>query len=238
MPSGSQARNTLSDIADLEIDLVIFDCDGVLIDSEIISAQVLLNALKELGTPVDFAYFKANFLGRSFAKVASSLRTDFSLELPDTFEADYRRRLLAEFDHRLQPVPGIIEILDNLGTSGCVATSSSPERAGRSLEITALAHYFGAAVFTASQVTNGKPAPDLFLHAARTLGVAPERCLVIEDSRPGLIAARAAKMHVLHFVGGSHLSGDDAPASGIEPAVPFFETWESFFDIAPQLRKR
>ncbi len=238
MPSSAKALSSTLTADMNDIDLVIFDCDGVLIDSEIISARVLMNALEDLGASVDFPYFKANFLGRSFAKVADSLRKDFRLELPATFEADYRSVLLREFETQLKPVDGIEPVLDQLGVAKCVATSSSPERAGRSLNVSGLAARFGDDVFTASQVKNGKPAPDLFLHAAGCMKVAPSRCLVIEDSHPGLLAARAAGMHVLHFIGGSHLSSEDAPAKGISPPVPFFETWSSFFDIAPQLMKR
>ncbi|WP_417669192.1 HAD family hydrolase [Roseibium sp.] len=238
MPPETQTSNLSNPRVPDDIDLIIFDCDGVLIDSEIVSARVLIKALDRLGVSVDFGYFKANFLGRSFAKVAASIRTDFCVELPETFEADYRSTLLQQFDRQLQPVSGIQSVLDRLSVKSCVATSSSPERATRSLRVAGLTSYFGEAVFTASEVRNGKPAPDLFLHAAGTMNCAPDRCLVIEDSRPGLQAARAAGMEVLHFIGGSHLSIDDTPAAGIEPPVPFFETWASFFDIAPQLTKR
>lgn len=220
------------------VELVIFDCDGVLIDSEIISARVLMQALKDEGVEIDFAYFKANFLGRSFPKVAASVRSDFQVKLPDSFEADYRKNLLQAFDVELKPVPGIFPVLDKLACAACVATSSSPPRAAHSLKLTGLSEYFGDAVFTASLVANGKPAPDLFLHAARVCGVRPEACLVIEDSLPGLAAARAANMNVAHFLGGSHLDLSDAGKALVTPPVPFFETWDEFFDMAPQLRKR
>ncbi|MBD8890815.1 HAD family hydrolase [Roseibium litorale] len=218
--------------------LVIFDCDGVLIDSEIISARVLMQALKDEGVDVNFAYFKANFLGRSFPKVAASVRSDFQVQLHESFEADYRRNLLEAFDRELKPVPGIFDVLGNLGCAACVATSSSPPRAAHSLALTGLADYFPDAVFTASLVQNGKPAPDLFLHAAKAFDVAPEACLVIEDSYPGLVAAKAAGMQVAHFVGGSHLDASDAAKAPVTPPVPFFKTWDVFFDMAPHLRKR
>lgn len=217
------------------IDLVIFDCDGVLIDSEIISARVLMAALEEAGVVVDFPYFKAHFLGRSFPRVAESIRQDFRVRLPESFESDYRARLLAAFECELKPVAGIVGVLESLAVRACVATSSSPQRAGRSLQLSGLDRFFGGDVFTASQVANGKPAPDLFLHAAAQCGVAPARCLVIEDSVPGLEAARAAGMEVWHFIGGSHLDRSDAALS---PPLPFFDNWDAFFDMAPKLGKR
>lgn len=230
------SRDTAAPVFDGPIELVIFDCDGVLIDSEIISARVLMQALREQGVDVDFPYFKANFLGRSFPKVAASVRSDFQVKLPDSFEADYRKNLLAAFDQELRPVPGIFDVLDKLNCRACVATSSSPPRAAHSLKLTGLDRYFPEAVFTASLVENGKPAPDLFLHAAKVCGVEPEACLVIEDSIPGLIAAKAANMKVAHFVGGSHLDTSDAAKAPVTPPVPFFETWDIFFDMAPHLK--
>lgn len=211
------------------VDLVIFDCDGVLIDSEIISARVLLGELAARGASVDYAYFKAHFLGRSFPKVVEAVRRDFGLRLEPDFEEDYRGKLLATFDRELKPVEGIVEVLTRLAPRSCVATSSTPRRAAHSLKVTGLASYFGDRVFTASEVANGKPAPDLFLHAATRCGVSPEACLVIEDSLPGLTAARAAQMQVLHFVGASHLGPEDARTQGLTPPVPFFDTWARFF---------
>jgi HAD superfamily hydrolase (TIGR01509 family) len=219
------------------IELVIFDCDGVLIDSEIISARVLMAALRDLQVPVDWHYFKTHFLGRSFPKVAASIRRDFEIELPSDFETGYRATLLAAFEHELKPVEGIEEVLAELGVACCVATSSSPERAARSLAITGLNRFFGGAVFTASEVANGKPAPDLFLHAASSSGVVPEACLVIEDSVPGLHAAQSAGMRVWHFVGGSHLDAKDAEAAELPRRVPFFDTWAAFFAMAPNLKR-
>ena len=238
MPDFSPITDAAAPVDTGDIDLVIFDCDGVLIDSEIISARTLMAALEEFGVETDFPYFKANFLGRSFPKVAANIRTTFNVNLPETFEADYRRKLLAAFETDLKPVPGIFDILDNLGVRACVATSSSPERASRSLHLTGLDRYFGDAVFTASMVEHGKPAPDLFLHAATTCDARPEACLVIEDSGPGIEAARAAGMTVWHFVGGSHLDHTDILGQSLTPPVPFFDTWPSFFDMAPELKKR
>ncbi len=218
------------------IDLVIFDCDGVLIDSELISAKILIHELENLGAAVDFGYFRENFLGRSFPKVAQVIRETFDIELPDGFEALYRQKLLEEFEVSLKPTNGIDDVLANLGVASCVATSSSPARVERSLGLTGMAGHFGKNVFTASMVTNGKPAPDLFLFVAETMGFAPKNCLVIEDSQPGIEAALAANMSVWKYAGGSHLRGGVAMNSDDSRDLVSFDNWANFFEMAPQLR--
>jgi HAD superfamily hydrolase (TIGR01509 family) len=215
----------------LATELVIFDCDGVLVDSETISARVLLSRLAACGVNVDFEHFRTHFLGRSFPKVAAEVREKHRVALPEDFEASYRSDLLAAFDRELKPMPDILAVVDRLSVSYCVATSSSPPRARRSLEITGLLDRFEGRIFTASEVTNGKPAPDLFLHAARTMGADPVRCLVIEDSLPGLHAGLAAGMQVWQFTGGSHLRGEDA---GL-PGVRLLNRWSAFPEMMPQL---
>ncbi len=189
------------------IDLVIFDCDGVLIDSEGLSAEVLMGALADLGVAVDFDYFCVNFLGRSFPTVARDIQTTFDLILPDDFEQRYRRDLFARFTEELAPTRGVEEILKGLTVPYCIATSSSPARVSNSLNITNLARRFGDHVFTASEVQRGKPAPDLFLYTAARMGFDPANCLVIEDSLPGIEAALAANMQILRYTGGAHLGG-------------------------------
>ena len=191
----------------MPIEAVIFDCDGVLIDSEVLSARTLISALSAQGIAVDFDYFCVNFLGRSFPTVAEDIRRTFDIALPEGFEAAYRADLLTAFETELARTPGIGAVLEAMTLPYCVATSSSPERAMRSLSVTGLDRYFGPRIYTASQVARGKPAPDLFLHAATQMGADPRRCLVIEDSLPGLQAGRAAGMHVLRYTGGAHLRG-------------------------------
>ena len=222
----------------MEIDLVIFDCDGVLIDSEIISAQMLVTELARLGVQIDLDYVGKHFLGRSYPTVMQQIRREFGLDLPPRFEDDYRQRLMAAFEADLRIMPHVRDVLDRLALPYCVATSSSPMRAKRSLEIVGLGQLSGAALFTSTMVAQGKPAPDLFLHAAAAFGAAPGRCLVIEDSLNGVRAARAAGMPVWRFTGGSHLAGRvlDEP----EDATPTgrFASFAAFFDIDPALRRR
>lgn len=219
------------------IRMVIFDCDGVLIDSEIISARILIDLLADLGIDVDLDYVQRNFLGRSFPKVAEDIRTSLNYRLSEDFEAVYRKNLLAAFETELHTVTGIEAVLAELSVDHCVATSSSPPRARRSLELAGLAQCFGDRLFTASQVANGKPAPDLFLHAAARMNVDPRNVLVIEDSIPGLAAARAAEMQVWRFAGASHLSGRSDPLPDALADIPVFDKWSQFYDMAPELRK-
>ena len=218
-------------------DLVIFDCDGVIIDSEMISARILIGQLARAGIDIDFAHVREHYFGRSFPKVSADIRKTFGVDLPGEFELEYRAALLEAFETELQPMPGVGDVMAELGVQSCVATSSSPPRAKRSLELSGLERWFGERVFTASQVANGKPAPDLFLFAARMLGADPARCLVIEDSLPGVDAALAAGMTVWRFTGGSHMQfvpGSDLHACG---PLTVFDNWADFFEMAPDLRK-
>lgn len=216
-------------------DLVIFDCDGVLIDSEIISAQMLIDALALRGVHIDLPYVAQHFLGRSYPIVMETIRRDFHLDLPPAFEDEYRTRLLAAFAADLQIMPHVAQVLAALKVPFCVATSSSPLRAATSLRLVGLEELVGPRLFTASMVARGKPAPDLFLHAAAKMGAAPARCLVIEDSLTGIRAGKAAGMTVWRFTGGAHLGGKGG--SEPEDARPdaWFASFAEFGQIAPNL---
>lgn len=218
-------------------DLIIFDCDGVLIDSEIISARMLVKELARLGVRIDLDYVARHFLGRSYPTVMQQIRKEFGLDLPSAFEMQYRTRLLQAFEAGLQVMPGAVEVLDRLSVPWCVATSSSRPRAERSLQIAGLAGRVGARLFTASQVAQGKPAPDLFLLAAQAMGVAPARCLVIEDSLNGIRAGLAAGMTVWRFTGGSHLAGRDLTAPEGSRPHRTFATFGEIFQIDPGLKQ-
>ncbi|MEH6834869.1 MULTISPECIES: HAD family hydrolase [Falsihalocynthiibacter] len=216
------------------IDLVIFDCDGVLIDSEALSANVLTAVLKEEGIVIDLPYFRRHFLGRSFSTVVKAIDAGFGVVVPQDFEARYTSRLLAGFELNLKTTEGVLEILAALKVPFCVATSSSPKRVARSLEVVGLSGHFDGVVFTASEVKNGKPAPDLFLHAANKMGVDPARCLVIEDSLPGVAAGLAAQMDVVRFLGGAHFAGR-LPA--VVENVDVFDKWSKLVELRPSLLK-
>lgn len=218
-----------------EFDLVIFDCDGVLIDSEIISARMLVTELARLGLTIDLAYVERHFLGRSYPVVMETIRREFGLDLPPDFEVQYREALLAAFQQELTIVPHVREVLETIGVPFCVATSSSPRRVEMSLNLVGLTGLVGDRVFTSTLVARGKPAPDLFLYAADRMGARPDRTLVIEDSLTGLRAGLAAGMTVWRFVGGSHL-GPQTPEEP-EDARPHrrLVSFADFFQIAPSL---
>lgn len=217
-------------------DLVIFDCDGVLIDSEIISATMLIEELAKLDVHIDLAYVARHFLGRSYPTVMETIRREFNLVLLPEFETTYRARLLEKFETDLQIMPHVAEVIDQIRLPYCVATSSSPARAARSLGMVGLSHLVGPQLFTASMVLHGKPAPDLFLHAAAEMGVAAGRCLVIEDSLTGIRAAKAAGMTVWRFTGGSHLAGRDLDEPADARPDARFASFAEFFHLAPDLK--
>lgn len=198
-------------------DLVIFDCDGVLVDSEMLSAGVLMGMMAEEGFPITETEFRADFLGRSFANAASRVFVRYGHPLPDDFQLRYRERLLIRMRAALQPMAGVAEVLRAMSVPYCLATSSSPQRLAVSLEVTGLAPFFSGRCFTASEVAHGKPAPDLPLLAASRMKADADRCLVIEDSEMGIRAAHAANMACWQFAGGAHCrAGYDLP----EDVVP------------------
>ena len=192
-------------------DLVIFDCDGVLVDSEVLSCQCLSEVLGERGIALTEDEAVELFLGRSAAALLNYYRDDRRF-VAETFLPELKSRVLQRFSERLQPIPGIAAVVSQLELPSCVASSSDLERVSRSLALTGLASLFGDRVYTAQMVAHGKPAPDLFLHAAAQMHAAPERTLVIEDSVSGVTAAKAAGMVVWGFVGGSHYRSRDGRA--------------------------
>lgn len=196
------------------IKLVIFDCDGVLVDSEPLAMRVLLELIAEQGIdiPNDIAF--RSYLGRSLASISESLSQSHGAHLSDAALGIMRERLYALYRRELKPTGWIREVVAELDLPFCVASSSQVERIRLSLELTGQLPRFDGRIYSASMVANGKPAPDLFLHAAREMGIAPENCLVIEDSPAGLLAARAAGMRVFAYVGGSHIG-----PSGLRPEI-------------------
>jgi HAD superfamily hydrolase (TIGR01509 family) len=186
--------------------LVIFDCDGVLIDSEVISNRMTVTALNAIGYPISEDAASRSFTGRSYASVRKDIESDWGQALPATFEADVQERVLDEMAISLEAVSGISDALARLHLARCVASSSSIEWITSGLRKTGLFDYLEPHFFSASMVENGKPAPDVFLHAAERMGVSPENALVIEDSVPGVQAGVAAGMTVIGFTGGSHIT--------------------------------
>jgi HAD superfamily hydrolase (TIGR01509 family) len=184
--------------------LVIFDCDGVLVDSEPLALAVLTDTLARAGATLTAAEAQARFLGRSLASVAAEARDALGVELTEDDLSRMRERLYALFRAELRPIAGVAAAVDALPCPFCVASSSQPERIRLSLEATGLLDRFEGRIFSATMVARGKPAPDLFLLAAERMGAEPAACVVVEDSPAGVRAAQAAGMTALGFAGGGH----------------------------------
>lgn len=185
-------------------DLIIFDCDGVLVDSEPMSVELLVEFIGKAGVTIDTQDAYRAFLGKPISTVAQSMLETFGTVIPPIDEAEFQKCILEQFRDRLKPIPGIAKALTQLQGPKCVASSSSLERVELSLKVTGLSALLPGHKFGAGTVQNGKPSPDLFLHAAVQHATPPERCIVIEDSPAGLQAAKAAGMHSIAFVGGAH----------------------------------
>ena len=216
------------------IQLVIFDCDGVLIDSEILCKRVLISMLSELSVKIDGNYFDTYFLGKSYESAKEQVSDDFGVILPDAFRDNYWEALQVVFAKALMPTKGLEDILQRLAVRKCIATSSHPERVAFSLTTTGLDTLFNSDVTTSSEVARGKPAPDIFLLAAKKMGVAPEHCLVIEDSDAGIIGAINAGMSVVKYTGASHLQKNQP--SGFEN-VPMIDNWCELPNLYPSIFK-
>ncbi len=213
------------------IELIIFDCDGVLVDSETISKSVLLALLEKLGVKVSEDYFHKNFLGYNFEHVTAKVLADFSVVLTSEFRENFRCELIKAFASQLKPTLQLPWLLPQLNVKTCVATSGSPEKVKNSLHYTELEDFFAGNVFTSSQVKNGKPAPDLFLYSAKQMGVSPENCLVIEDSNAGISAALAADMNVIRYIGGSHMKN----TTNFLHDVTTIKHWKQLLELFPSL---
>ena len=190
-------------------DLVIFDCDGVLIDSELLSIRAGRECLAECGIELSAEEILDRYTGISWASMIADLETRYG-PLPADLDERYRRFYWPRLERELQPIPGVGAVLDSLICRTCVASSGRPERLKHALSLVGLYDRFHPHIFSAVEVARGKPAPDLFLYAAARMGAAPERCVVIEDSVPGVMAAVAAGMSVIGFVGASHCRPDEA----------------------------
>jgi HAD superfamily hydrolase (TIGR01509 family) len=189
------------------VGLVVFDCDGVLVDSEMIACAVEARALTAAGYPITAAEVAHRYAGVPDVDMRRAIEEESGRTLP----GDHAARCAAEvenvFRRELRTVQGIAAVVDAVKASGrpvCIASSSAPERLRLALGLTGLWERFAPHVFSAKMVARGKPAPDLFLLAARTMQVEPAACLVVEDSAPGIRAARAAGMTAIGFTGGSH----------------------------------
>jgi HAD superfamily hydrolase (TIGR01509 family) len=188
-----------------DLDLIIFDCDGVLVDSEPIALRISADMTAELGWHLTDEQIVQLFVGRSEAENLVQIEDHIGRSVPADWPTRFADRVRAAHELDLAAVEGILEALAAIAETGiptCVASSGGPERIRHSLSRVGMLDQFAGHIFSAAQVAHGKPAPDLFLLAAHTMGADPARCLVVEDSRYGVIAARAAGMRALGYAGG------------------------------------
>ena len=187
---------------------IIFDCDGVLVNSEVLVIDVERRFLADLGLVYDDAEYLTRFVGTSDPDFVAALQADHAVRSSGKFPDDFLKQVRAESFHLfttdLRAVDGLEPLLASLTLPKAVASSSTVRSLQRKLSLTGLADWFGEHVYSAEHVVNGKPAPDLFLHAAKMLGHAPSDCIVVEDSVHGVMAGVAAGMQVWGFTGGGH----------------------------------
>ena len=204
-------------------DLVIFDCDGVLIDSEVLVCRTCAEVFTARGFPMTAADIARRFIGRSAAQMFGEIEQDAGRPLPEALRDEVKARVNAALASEVEAMPGLVALLDRLRLPACVASSSDPERLRASLGAAGLYDRFHPHVYSAVEVPRGKPAPDLFLHAAGRLDAAPAACIVVEDSLAGVAAGRAAGMAVIGFAGGGHCGpehGEALRAAGAGRVVP------------------
>ncbi len=178
---------------------IIFDCDGVLVDSEPIGNQVMIDMANALGADIDLKYAYQHFKGKSLNSCMQQIEQRINKPLPSYFEKDYRTQSFERFKREIKPVEGILEVLKDLQLPYCVASSGPETKMRLNLEVTGLLPFFESRIFSCYQIQKWKPDPAVFLWAAKTMGFLPEECLVIEDSTTGVEAALSGGFNVFGF---------------------------------------
>ena len=218
-------------ILNTKFDLIIFDCDGVLVDSEVISCRAHAETLTRHGYPITPDQVFDRFLGRSMRKATLEIEAELGRPLPEDFQTQVYAEIFRLFAASLEATPHIDEALAAIMMPVCVASSGPPEKISTSLNHVGLYDRFAPHIFSAVQVTNGKPAPDLFLFAAEQMKTAPARCVVIEDSVAGVTGALAAGMVVFGYHGGSHCRPDTAKTLRAAGAAVTFDDMRQLPDL-------
>ena len=183
---------------------IVFDCDGVLVDSEPLSMAVDYELLAENGVSLSPEEVSHRFIGLTFAALVAAVEREFGITLPAGLEAEKDRRLAARFTRELQPVAGVADLLERLDLPLSIASNSKKARVALALELTGLNRFFGNRISSFEETRHGKPAPDVYLLAAARAGQPPERCLAVEDSVAGVTSALAAGFEVVGFTGAYH----------------------------------
>jgi HAD superfamily hydrolase (TIGR01509 family) len=194
-------------------ELVIFDCDGVLVDSDRVSLRIQAEWISALGLEMSYEDCVREFLGLGMGATLRILAERLGRPVPEGWEAELDAAVREAFRRELKPVPGIIEALEEIEPPTCVASSGSHEKMRLTLGLTGLWDRFAGRIFSVDEVQRGKPAPDLFLHAASRMSTPPERCVVVEDSPFGVAAAKAAGMSALGFSATPSVRLDGADAT-------------------------
>jgi HAD superfamily hydrolase (TIGR01509 family) len=200
-------------------ELVIFDCDGVLVDSDRISLRIQAERISALSLEMSYEECVRDFLGLGMPATLRILTGRLGRPPPDGWEEELDAAVRDGFRRELTPVPGIVEALEGIELPACVASSGSQEKMRLTLGLTGLWDRFAGRIFSADEVKRGKPAPDLFLHAASRMSTPPERCIVVEDSPFGIAAAKAAGMSALGFAAvtpAARLDGANAVFTAME----------------------
>jgi len=216
-------------------DLVIFDCDGVLVDSEVISCRVHADVLTRYGYPITAEEVRERFLGRTAHDATAEVERQLGRPLGAAYDLERRTTLLAALADAVEAIPHLADALDAIAIPMCVASSAAHEKIFTTLSRTGLYQRFAPHIFSGSQVSNGKPAPDLFLFAAKQMAAFPRRCVVIEDSVPGVVGALAAGMTALGFHGGSHCRPGDGEALRAAGAAVTFDDMRRLPDLIAQI---
>ena len=220
---------------DPNLDLIIFNCDGVLVDSEVISCRVHADVLSRYGYPITAEEVHRRFLGRTAHDAAAEIERELGRRLADGYDLERRTTLLAALADTVEAIPYLHAALDAIDARICVASSAAHEKIFTTLSRTGLYQRFAPNIFSGTQVSRGKPAPDLFLFAASQMAALPGRCLVIEDSIPGVTGALAAGMTVLGFHGGGHCRPGDGEALRAAGAAVTFDDMRQLPDLLAQI---
>ena len=219
-------------------ELIIFDCDGVLVDSEVISCRAHAETLTRHGYPITAEQVLGRFLGVSDREARQTIETEIGRNLPDDFESQVKQATLRFYADDLKAIAHAGEAVAAINLPKCVASSGTPEKIRHGLTCAGLFDLLSPNIFSATQVSRGKPAPDLFLFAAEQMKAVPERCIVIEDSVPGITGACAAGMVVLGFHGGSHCQPGHAAMLRAAGAAVTFDDMRQLPDLIAQIGQK